>query len=62
MAEIVNLRRVRKARARAETEQEAARKRSIHGLSRIDRERLQADKQEAERHLDRHRLEPNNLE
>ncbi|WP_448951753.1 DUF4169 family protein [Labrys neptuniae] len=62
MAEIVNLRRVRKARARAEAEQEAARKRSIHGLSRTDRQRLQADRREAERHLDGHRLEPNNEE
>ena len=62
MAEIVNLRRARKAQARRKAEQEAAQNRSIHGLSRVHKERLEADKRGAEIHLDHHRLEPKNEE
>ena len=62
MTEIVNLRRVRKALAKAEAEQEAARNRSVHGRSRAEKDRLQADRRDAEKHLDQHRLEPKNEE
>ncbi len=62
MAEIVNLRRVRKAQAKADAEQQSARNRSFHGLPRAEKERLQKSRRDAERHLDQHRLEPKNEE
>jgi len=58
MVEIINLRRARKAQAKRKAEQEAARNRTLHGLSRAQKERLQAENRDAEIHLDQHRLEP----
>lgn len=55
MAEIVNLRRARKQKARAETETEAAAKRLAHGQTKADRNRTKAEKEAAERKLDGHK-------
>jgi hypothetical protein len=62
MAEIVNLRRARKAQAKTKAELEAARNRSVYGLSQAEKKRLRADEQAARKHLDQHRLEPKNEE
>ncbi|WP_413988420.1 DUF4169 family protein [Labrys okinawensis] len=58
MAEIVNLKRARKARAKRNAEQEAVRNRTVHGLSRAQKERLKADKRDADKHLEQHRRGP----
>jgi hypothetical protein len=54
--DIVNLRHARKAARRAEAEARAAENRAAFGLTRGERERLQADKDRAAQHLDRHQL------
>lgn len=57
MAEIVNLRRVRKARARAEAEAIAAANRDKHGRPPAEREAGKAERLRSERTLDAHRRE-----
>ncbi|TAD87062.1 MAG: DUF4169 family protein [Alphaproteobacteria bacterium] len=56
MAEIINLRRQRKAKARAEEDRVAAANRAKFGRSKADRTRTTEDALRAERHLDGHRL------
>ena len=56
MAEIINLRRARKDRSRAEREERAASNRLKFGRSRADRETSEAEKRLADRRLDGHRL------
>ena len=56
MAEIINLRRARKSRSRAEREDRAASNRLKFGRLRADRATSEADKRVADRHLDGHRL------
>ena len=58
IADIVNLRRARKAARRDKVEAQAAENRATFGQSAAERERLQAEKQRDVRHLDRHRLTP----
>jgi hypothetical protein len=55
-ADIVNLRRARKAARRNEAESGAAENRVAFGQSAAERERLQAERERGGRHLDRHRL------
>lgn len=55
MAEIVNLRRARKARARADKEAQAAENRLRFGASASERRTNAGERQKAERHLDGHR-------
>jgi hypothetical protein len=55
-ADIVNLRRVRKAARRNKAELEAAENRAAFGQSAAERERLQAQRERGVRHLDQHRL------
>lgn len=55
MAEIVNLRMARKARARVEKEREAEQNRILHGRSRNEVQRRDREAQAAERQLDGHR-------
>jgi Domain of unknown function (DUF4169) len=62
MAEIFNLKRARKAQAKTKAEQEAARNRSVYGMSRAERERLRMVERDAQKHLDQYRLEPKNEE
>lgn len=57
MAEIVNLRQVRKRKARAEKEQAAERNRVIHGRPKTERQRDRALAEKAEAFLEGHRRE-----
>ena len=54
MAEIFNLRRARKARARAEGQATAAENRLKHGRSKAEREKAERTRSLDERHLDAH--------
>ncbi len=57
-AEIVNLRRARKSRARAEKEEQAAENRRRHGLSKAEKQAERAERDQADRHIEGHRREP----
>ena len=57
MAEIVNLNRVRKAKARAEKEQAAGANRVLHGTPKALRKLEEARKTQAEQRIAGHRLE-----
>ncbi|WP_291826522.1 DUF4169 family protein [Bosea sp. (in: a-proteobacteria)] len=56
MAEIVNLRRARKQRARQEAEQQAQQNRIAFGRTKAERSLTQAERDKAARTLDGHRL------
>lgn len=58
MAEIVNLRRARKQRARQEAEQQAQQNRIAFGRTKAERSLTQAERDKAARILDGHRLAP----
>lgn len=51
-AEIVNLRKARKAKARGEKDRQAAENRVLHGRSKAERQRDAADKDRIRRELD----------
>jgi hypothetical protein len=57
MAEIVNLRRARKARDKAEKEKTAEANRVLHGTPKALRKLSEARKDKAEQRLSSHRLE-----
>lgn len=57
-AEIVNLRRARKARSRTAKEKTAEQNRARFGMTRAERERLRNDEQRTKRHLDGLAREP----
>lgn len=57
MAEIINLRRARKDRARTEREKEAEENRIRFGRTRAEKEQASREAGQAARHLDGHRLE-----
>ena len=57
MAEIVNLRRARKAKARAEKEETAQANRVLHGTPKALRNLAEARKDKADQALSGHRLE-----
>ena len=57
MAEIVNLRRARKAKERAEKEKTADANRVLHGTPKRLRKLSEAEKDKAEQRLAAHRLE-----
>jgi hypothetical protein len=57
MSEIVNLRRVRKAKSRAQGEEIAAANRARHGTSKATRSLTKARSEKAAGVLDAHRLE-----
>ncbi|WP_353185096.1 DUF4169 family protein [Bosea sp. (in: a-proteobacteria)] len=59
MAEIVNLRRARKQKARAEAGKQAERNRIAFGLSKAERSLAEAERDKAERHVEGHRLSRN---
>lgn len=59
MSEIVNLKRARKARARAAAEADAQTKRVAHGRSKIEKSLSKAEKNAAHRKLDGHKRSPN---
>jgi predicted nucleic acid-binding protein len=56
MAEIVNLRRARKQRARSEAEAQAEQNRLIHGRSKSEKRATEAERLKAAQQLDGHRL------
>ena len=58
MAEIVNLRAVRKRAEREAKARQAEKNRIKHGLSKAERQALRARNAKNERDLDSHRLEP----
>ncbi|MCO5091931.1 DUF4169 family protein [Bosea sp. (in: a-proteobacteria)] len=57
MAEIVNLRQVRKQKARAEAEKTAAQNRIAFGRTKAERALTEAERDKAARHIDGHRLD-----
>jgi hypothetical protein len=58
MTEIINLRRVRKDKARAEKDKAAEESRVLHGTPKPARKLAQARSQKAARELAAHKLEP----
>lgn len=54
-ADIVNLKRVRKAKARADREREAEANRRLHGMTKAERDRLADEKRRRDAHVDGHR-------
>ena len=58
MGEIVNLRRVKKARARVESDMQAASNRVLHGQTRAERELIEAERRRLSRDIDNHRVTP----
>lgn len=56
-AEIINLRRARKAKARSAKERTASQNRALFGMTRGEREQMRQDEFQAKRHLDGLRLE-----
>lgn len=57
MAEIVNLNRARKDRAKAQDKARAAVNRVAHGRTRAEKEIARLERQRADRHVDDHRRE-----
>lgn len=57
MAEIVNLNRARKDRAKAEDRARAAANRAAHGRTRAEKDIARLERQRADRHVDDHRRE-----
>lgn len=57
MGEIVNLNRVRKAKAKAEREVQAAENRVKFGRTKEEKKKSRAEDEAAARHLDGHKLE-----
>ena len=55
MAELINLNRVRKARARADKEAQAAENRIKFGRTKAEREKAEAERSLATRQLDSHK-------
>jgi hypothetical protein len=55
MADVVNLKRARKAKARAAAEADAAANRLAHGRAKVERKLTQAEKAAADRKLDGHK-------
>jgi hypothetical protein len=58
MADVVNLRRARKRKAREIAASEAADRRVAFGISRVTREASREERELAERRLAAHRLDP----
>jgi hypothetical protein len=57
-ADIVNLRRARKAKARADRDMQAAENRAVHGRGKVEKAALKTEMTAAARKLDGHRREP----
>ncbi|NVO12654.1 MAG: DUF4169 family protein [Rhodoplanes sp.] len=57
MAEIVNLRRVRKRVDREKAAERAGQNRVLHGMPKVERTLLAAQNKKSDRGLDQHRLE-----
>ena len=59
MTKIINLKRVRKQKARGEAEAHAANNRVTHGRTKAEKKRSQAEAEAAAKQLDGHKREPN---
>jgi hypothetical protein len=57
VSNIVNLRRMRKRANREQAAQQAAERRSVHGLPKVKRALSTALRDKADRELDRHRID-----
>jgi hypothetical protein len=57
LADIVNLRQARKARARVEREKEAEANRRLHGMTKAERAKADDTRDRMERHVEGHRRE-----
>ena len=57
MAEVVNLRTVRKRAARSKPESQAAVNRIAHGIAKSERDRAEAIREKASEELEGHRIE-----
>ena len=57
-ADIVNLRQVRKAKARVEREAKAEANRRLHGMTTAEREKIADERRRLDQHLGGHRREP----
>jgi hypothetical protein len=57
LSDIVNLKRFRKQKARAEADRHATANRALFGQSKGERDKLERNQQTAEHKLDQHRLE-----
>ncbi len=55
---VINLRRARKDRARAEQKAKASQTATLHGRTKAERELTQAEQEKSEAHLDGHRRDP----
>jgi hypothetical protein len=56
-ADIVNLRQVRKARARIDREKDAEANRRLHGMTKAEREKAADAQERLKRHVEGHRRE-----
>jgi hypothetical protein len=54
-ADIVNLREARKAKARAEKDKQAEANRRLHGMTKVEREKLADARRRMEKHLRGHK-------
>ena len=55
MADVVNLRQVRKAKARIDREKEAEANRRLHGMTRAERDKAADDRRRLEQHVEGHK-------
>ena len=55
MAEIINLRRIRKQKARADKEEQAAQNRALFGRTKAEKLKQAAEKAQADKHIDGHK-------
>jgi hypothetical protein len=56
-ADIVNLRQVRKAKARSDREKVAEANRRLHGMTKAEREKAADDRRRLDQHVEGHRRE-----
>jgi hypothetical protein len=57
LADIINLRQARKAKARGEKEKTAEANRRLHGMTKAEREKAADDRRRLDQHVERHRRE-----
>ncbi len=57
-AEIVNLRKARKEKARSARDREADQNRRLHGRTAAEKKKEAAERERAKRHVAEHRLDP----
>ena len=55
MAEIINLRRIRKQKARADKEEQAAPHRALFGRTKAEKQKQAAEKAQADKHIEGHK-------